>query len=830
MIQSFEPLHRARAALAAFALALVATPAARAADEGGEVKLPLDEYTALLDEVERDAVPERAPFGVLRLERRIEGEFEKGVFSARLVERFEVIDDRGHVRVPVLDGTVSLGDVRLDGARTSLLAEGGMYTVGVDEPGVYEIRLEFFWGEDRDRFERRLEFALPEGGVTRLSVLVPEREIEPRLARGALTRAEPRPDGTLLEGYLEPAGGLELTWSRRLTHRGDEAVSLEAAVHTLFTLGESAIGGKAVVDIEVIEGETDVIELVVPAGIEIVGVEGEAVLQWRTEARDGGRLRILLRYLLTDRTRISVHFQAPAADAPPLELEMPLPPPGVPFEGTAGVQGPAGLAISVAAVKNATELGPRDLPPALAELSSSPINLGFSFFEQPTLRVAVARHEQVELTSTVIEELQASTVVGEDGIRVTKMKLRVRNNVREYLGVRLPDDAVLTHCLIDGRPVRPALGDGDERERLLVPLRQSERIREGEARTHTVRPGETLSDIANFYYSDPSQYEALLAANPHTLTSAHSVAEGMRLRVPTAAGAAVEESSFVVELAYKERRAGLGAVGRLAIELPELDVDTMRAVWHLYLPEAFAALDFEANLTQYSAIRYDPFRRARDFIERAMWIQHAWAGGEYENILAKRRVIYDQEATRRSDGEAIRAAFPLVGERYRFCRILLGRETPAIAVTYATRELRLIAHFAAFAAAFVLALALIAAPRSPARWIAAAAGLAALLLLAHYVLGVHRRIVWGADAALLIALLRLRAGPLGRRLRELARSPWRIVEVLTLRNLAFAVGLATVLGLMVGYPLFVSLAAGAALIALLAARRRREAREEVPHA
>jgi len=336
-------------------------------------------------------------------------------------------------------------------------------------------------------------------------------------------------------------------------------------------------------------------------------------------------------------------------------------------------------------------------------------------------------------------------------------------------------------------------------------------VTEGGARIHTVREGETLSDIANFYYSDPSKWSAVITANPDTLYSANSVTAGQQLRIPSTQGISVEESTFIIELAYKAARDPLGLAGRRGVELPTLDVDTMRATWHLYLPEDLDPVEFAANLTQYSSIRYDVFRRLREFIGQAMWVQNAWAGGKYENILAQRKTIYRNESTDQDSGRAIKAAFPLVGQQYRFKRILLGKETPSITITYVDRAFAEAARWTALICAFVLTLLVLARPRAYRSWIVAGIGLALLVVLGHYFLGTHRRIVWGADLALIFSLLRLRGGPVWSELKALANAPWRIVEAVSFRNLAFMVGLAATIAFVLLYPLFVS---STALIAL----------------
>ncbi|HSA23060.1 MAG TPA: LysM peptidoglycan-binding domain-containing protein, partial [Myxococcota bacterium] len=765
------------------------------------------------------------------IERAVEGTFRKGLFRGTLSARFEVLEDRGHVRVPVLDSGASLGEVLLNGQRTSLLREGTLYTLGVEAPGTYAVRVEFFYGKEQDRFERRIRFRLPDAGPTQVKALVPEQDIEPTLAHGALVVRRQGPEGTRLEGYLDPTGQLDLAWTRRLTHREEQDVRLEADLHALVTLQEALVTGLAVFDFQVQEGETARIELRLPADMEVLGVDGDAVLQWQTDPTDGGRLTVLLRYLVQEQVRLAVRFQFPATAGKPVELRLPMPTGETPVRGAVGVLGPAGLNVQVAEVQGAEQLEQRDLPPELTELTASPLLFGFRFTAAPTIRLAVKRHDEVQLTSTLIDELQASSVLIEDGTEITKLKLRIRNNTRQYLTLRLPPGAVLTHSLVDGRPIRPATTAADGGPALLLPLRQSERVGATGQRDHTVREGETLSDLANFYYSDPSQYRNILEANPDQLGDASDLMAGQQLRIPAAQGVTVEESSFVVELAYK--RAGgeaLGWFGRRELVLPTMDVDTMKATWHLYLPESIDPLGFDANLTQYSAIRYDPFRRLRDYLLQVLWVHDAWAGGKYRSILVQRKEIYKSDYARRTSGEVVLATFPLVGERYRFRRSLLGQEQPRILVTYAVRGLAGPVRWGVFGLAFAVGLFLFWRPRRAAAWLAAGGGLLLALLVAHFVLGVHRRVLWGVDLALLVALLHLRWRPWWEGLKGLAREPWRALELCTLRNLAFLVGLSALLWLALWFPLMLSSLTAVAAFLWWRRKARLAARQEVAHA
>ena len=813
-------------------LALLLAPAGARSQERGQVTMPLEAWRQMLQAIEQTETPRPPPVEICPLSRSISGSFRKGLFTAELDSNFEVLRADGHVEVPILDGGASIEQVLLDGRPTSLIRRGGMYHLGIEQAGSHRVRVKFFWGQEQDRFSRRLRFRLPADGNCRVEVVVPEQKITASLAHGVLTTQQDTAGGTRLTGYLEPSGLFDLSWKRLLTHREGQSLRLQVHQNTLYTAGEVVVSGVASFEVTLLEGETDRLDFRLDPAIEVLRVQGDAVLQWRTDsAEKGGQLTVLLRHLVQERVGLTVHFQFPARQGQPVELRMPLPPEKAVLSGAVGILGPAGLNVKVAAVSDATQLTLRDLPPDLTELASSPLLYGFSFKQPPRISLTVKRHREIELTSTLVDEIQASSVLIEDGTEITKIKLRMRNNTRQYLSLRLPAGAVLTHSLIDGQPVRPAYRrNGEGGEQLLFPLRQSERIGAGAARHHTVQAGETLSGIANFYYSDPSQWRTIFNNNRDQLANETDLMVGQTLRIPAKSGVALEESSFVIELAYQRRHRPLGGLGRISLELPSLDTDSMKAIWHLYFPRALEPLSFSTAMTQLTAVRYDPFRRLRSFLRRALFEHSAWAGVRYESILKQRKAIYHFEVKKRAGGELILAAFPLVGDRYRFRQVLPGRQTPAISVIYVTRWAARATRWLVFAMALSLGLWLLARRRSPAAWIAAALGLSLALILGHYFLGSYRRLVWGIDLALLISLWRLRIVPAWKGFRQLLWEPWTIDRLLTFGNLAFLVGLCLLLWLVTMYPLLLSSLAGVYMIILWWRGQRRQARQgEVAH-
>lgn len=803
-----------------------------AEDPGGKVIVPLHHWTEMLDTVQESSEPAAPPVQVLQVDRTIEGGFHKGVFSGQLSTRFIVPPGQEEHRVPVVASDITIGEAKLNGGQTSLLLEGAMFTVGVSKPGLHLVTTRFLQGREDDRFARRLSLGLPPSGPTRFSIWLPERDVEVRVSQGALMQVQDEGEGTRVIGNLDGKGRLDLSWKRRVEEANGAPLRAEARLNTVFTLREAFVQGASVFDYTLKEGETDRVEVVIPPDIEVVDVTGDSVLQWYTSGATGqdkeGRLSVLFRYIISDKARFQVHYQFPMDIEKGLSLRMPMPTAGTPLTGAVGVQGPAGIEVSTRRIEKASALSARDLPAELTELTRNPLLLGFSFTEAPILELDLKRHEEVELTNAIIDDIQASSVLIEDGTELTKLRLRLRNNTAQYLSLRLPPGSTLTHALLDGRPIRPAVGQGtdiasgqgekrdsqEDDEVLLVPLQQSERLGPGQARRHEVREGETLGGISSLYYSNPTLWREILDANEGRLSGPEDLVTGQILNIPSRQGVEVQESSFIIEIAYKRSEKAWGLLGRRDVRLPDLDVDAVSITWHLYLPESVTPLDFHANLTQYSGLRYDPIRRSLQFLRSSLHLRRAWAGGKYENILSQRRSIYRAETLTRQGGQEVLSSFPLTGQKYRFERILLGHETPRVRMGYLRNELIPVIRWAAFAAAFALGLSFLGR-RTWKERLPTLGGFAALLIVAHLVLGVHRRLLWAIDLVLLFDIAR---NTLGKHLPGLSQPPSlrTLLRSLGWRHLGWILALILVIQIACTLPLLLSLAL---LVVLLVARR-----------
>jgi len=695
----------------------------------GQVTLPL----AAWNDLHPPAVEATLPTDAVHHDRRLVGSVDRGLLEATLTHRVEALRPTD---LPVLPGDATVVRARLDGGPAPL-TRSDRYRIALT-PGAHDLRLDLLQGQASDRSERRVRLALPPGGPTAFELTLPEAPVDVALASGVVTETAERVGHTVVKGWVDGTGALDLSWERRTTHEATDA-RLDAEVFALLDLGGDLVVGQGSYRFDVLAGEVDRVALELPVGVEVTEVTGPQVLQWHS--RDG-QLAVLLREVADEAVALTVGYQYPTDLDGPTELQLPLP--DTPVRGALGVVAPVAMQVELAEVHEAVRLPPRDIPQDLVELSADPLRAAVAFDEPPRAAATTTRQGEVLTSASRIDDLQGISLLMEDGTEVGKLRLAVRNADRQALSVQLPAGARLTHCYRDGAPLKPA-ADREAPDRVMVPLTRSQRSAQ---RAYTVQPGDTMSQIAADNYGDATTWTTVAAANPHV--DSGNLQVGQVLQLPTVGDTDVQ--SFVLELGWERRTDPLRPVGTRQVALPSLDLEVMAATWHLYVPEHIEPLSVDASLTQVSGLRADPLTRFVDLlVHHGATGSSAYASGPYKNVLSKRRSYF--EAAQQQQAAAPLSSYPLVGQRLRFRGHLLGTEAPTATFRYVGAGIGEAVRWVAWGLALLVAGWLARRPRDRAPWATAAAGLGLGAVVGHYLLGTYAALVGGANLGLLFGLL-----------------------------------------------------------------------------
>ena len=488
--------------LVAVAAATIATaqPVALPDLSDTEVTLSWQDFKRLVEAGRPVPTPRAAPprDAVLR-SAEYRGRLADGVLLLDAVLQLEVLAD-AWVQVPLWSsGSV----VAFEGAGAVLTRADGGAEVLARGPRRFEIRATLAFAAPLRPGENRLELALPDAPLNLLDVSAGPGLDGVEIETALTYRAEPRRSYAALVG-----GRATVVYTvpyREVETGGGQEVALEPRVLLTATeflsLGDGVVAGTLVLDYQVRVAEVGDFELILPPGIEVFDATAPGLESWKVLERDGGRvLRLRLGSPASGAVRAVVTFDG-AYDRDTGRLSVPR------FEPL-GVERESGfIAVAADGAEVEVELAGNLLPADVSEIREDVRAWGGSLVEAlkysgppAQTTVTVTEHEDAAVLTAIVERLNASTVLLDDGTEATWLDLAVKNNRRQFLRLALPKGEVeVWSLLVDGEPTRPKR-DGDQ---VLVPLPTGSGERQSQIALVLLRRGREVPSLGRVRPSLP---------------------------------------------------------------------------------------------------------------------------------------------------------------------------------------------------------------------------------------------------------------------------------------------------------------------------------------
>jgi len=469
----------APAAVLALGLCLLAAPALRASEapvstaphipdlDGTEVTLSWQDFKVLVENTYvPPPVPPAPPTDAFLRSAEYRGHLERGLLTLQGTLTLEVLKE-GWVRLPLMNqGTV----IDFEGQGALLNRNGSGLEVLARGPRSYKLKMQLAFPAGDHPGENRLAIRLPDAprNLLDLSAANDFRDIE--IENGVAYETEQARFYVSLTGG---AFGVKYTLPfRQVEEAAGEEVKLEPRVqlnaYQLLSLGEGVVSGVLVHDYNVRVAEVSYFDIDLPDEIVVFDCIVDGLESWKILQRDGQRyLRVKLLAPIDGAVRVVVSFEG-AYDADKGEVIVPR----FPALDTERESGFVAVAADGAEVdlRLSGKLLPADVSEVPADVRAYGGNLigVFKYSGVPDrATVSVTEHEDAPVLTAIIETLNATAALLENGTEATWIDLTVKNNRKQFLRFSVPgEDVEVWSLLLDGEPAKPKR-TGDD---VLVPL------------------------------------------------------------------------------------------------------------------------------------------------------------------------------------------------------------------------------------------------------------------------------------------------------------------------------------------------------------------------
>lgn len=357
---------------------------------------------------------------------KIEGEGDAARIA--VTARFVVHSLRTQqVTLPLPLKSVALTSSTVDGAPASLQAEGGDFSVVLDDPGAHVLDVSFTVPAQIAGPAGRFILPLLPVPAGKLSFELPAGDDLLVRVDGSSTayRIREQDGARYLETPIDQGGDIAVSW-RPKTQRGDAGTVVHAYTTTALLVGDAGLTHGHAIVYRVRQGSVNEFAFRAPLGLSLKRIAGPDVGGWElSDTGDARQFRVFLRRAVDDETSLILEFHEPVSVTDqPQSLAVP----EIALDDVARETGLVGLYAPQHFVVRAEAAGASQInagtfaAPLLGGLPAEAPRLAFRYASRP-----------LGLLLTVSRRQPETRVAAEHGVRVELRKLHIASRIRYEL-------------------------------------------------------------------------------------------------------------------------------------------------------------------------------------------------------------------------------------------------------------------------------------------------------------------------------------------------------------------------------------------------------------
>jgi hypothetical protein len=405
----------------------------------------------------------------------------EGSITFEATYEITVLEEREWSLIPVLGNDAAPIRATVNGEPHGLtLTDNNWHGIVVDEPGKYNVVVEFLTATFEEDGEVSFQFGVPKSPVTTLRIQIPEPDAKIAAPGGAVVSVARDDAGLTANLAYLTSDSLSLRWTKPAPAAAvpEEAEAdetrISAVTSTLTTISDQFVQCNSNVQIDVLRGAAEGLTFTLPTGVNVIDVQGQG-LAWTVQAEAAQQsIEVSINHEITDSYTFDVQYE--------IAVENEFGTVRIPLLRLGDVARETGF-LAVAAAAN-VELGPgpeivdltridnRELPSILISRSANPILLAFKYPSgDPVLTLDIRKLKDEPVRGASIERAELSTMVTEQGYRITRAHYDVRNNIKQFLKLDIEGEIDIWNAEVGGQPVKPARDA--ESDAILIPLFKS---------------------------------------------------------------------------------------------------------------------------------------------------------------------------------------------------------------------------------------------------------------------------------------------------------------------------------------------------------------------
>ncbi|MFH0925829.1 MAG: hypothetical protein V1872_09440 [bacterium] len=445
--------------------------------QNGRVRLKREQFDSLLNQMilPSEDIPPIINYRLTKASYKGKMTEEGTTISAELL--LEVQDKNGYKAIPFLSAQLALEDVLVNDQPGLILSEGGLHKLVIKEPGSYKIKALFYLKTSLNDSNYQLSIPIEETAITLLELEMPFEEINVKVPQAQQVNVSNQDKKTVISAIFPPGRELNIQWYTKkvtpvLTQEKLPA-KIYATSYSLVSIDDDALKINMDIEYNILHAAINELDLLVPEGLNLLSVKGDGVGEWRELRQDKQRiLHLNLDYEHKGIFWLTIGYEKNLLEATSrfsfstIETLK-----AVKEIGYLGLELKSSAEVKVIQHDGLEKLTVQKLPQQLFNKSLKPLIHGFKYLKHPySLELDIQRHPKVTEALAVIDSANAVSFFTEDGKIVNRIVYEVRNQLRQYLKIQLPEQAEVWSVFVGDKPAEPAR----EKDMLYIQLIRSQ--------------------------------------------------------------------------------------------------------------------------------------------------------------------------------------------------------------------------------------------------------------------------------------------------------------------------------------------------------------------
>lgn len=439
------------------------------------VTIPWEDFKKILEELQDvDSVDDPEPPVDYALGRgTLSGTLDNGQLEIKATYPLSVLK-KEWVLCPLVSTSAPLADILIDGKDAPVTDSGGNVSLVLKGPSAHTLTMRFSVTAPMRPGPGTVSLSLPRGAGQVLTL-----KTGPKLSGISVdgaTMSKAGKGGPVVAILTGDHLNLRYTVASEKKEQAKEKLPAKVLVEnsTLVSIDEGFIRAIVQLEYEVRHAPVSVFSVLIPEGFEVADCTGASLIGWKVDEQsrllkaDVG-FEVQGAYNLTivlerSTKQESFTFPLPGVKAQDVERE----------RGFFAVQVTGGVEVTIDKdFKGLQPVDAKELPSGLRGGATNPIVLSFKYLRHPfSAGLKVIRHKTQPVLAAAIDSASYVIQVTEDGDCVTRAEYTVRNNRKQFMQIKLPDNdkVALYSSFVANKPVRPSkTKEGD----IMLPLEKS---------------------------------------------------------------------------------------------------------------------------------------------------------------------------------------------------------------------------------------------------------------------------------------------------------------------------------------------------------------------